>query len=286
MIGQLCVVGVGLIGGSLSLALREKRYCGEVIGCGRDEDSLRKAVELNVIDRYVMNPERAVRGADMVVLAVPLGAMESVLHDIAPSLSDSAIITDVGSSKGSVVAAARVALGPAFDRFVPGHPIAGTERNGVEAAFASLFRHRRVILTPLTETRRDSCDRVRAMWGKTGATVEEMAVSHHDQVLAATSHLPHLLAFALVDSLARIPDHEDIFRYAAGGFRDFTRIASSDPVIWRDICLANREALLDVLARYQDDMQEIVRAIELGDGKTLQEIFARARAARERYVIN
>ena len=286
MIGQLCVIGVGLIGGSLALALREKRYCGEVIGCGRDEANLRRAVELDVIDRYEMDPERAVRGADMVVVAVPLGAMEPVLRALAPGLSGAATVTDVGSSKASVVAAAQSALGAAFERFVPGHPIAGTERSGVEAAFASLFRHRRVILTPLEQTRRESCERVHAMWTKTGATVEEMSVRHHDDVLAATSHLPHLLAFALVDSLARIPEHEDIFRYAAGGFRDFTRIASSDPVMWRDICLANRTALLGALARYEADLKELVRAVEAGDGKTLQEIFTRAREARDRYVLN
>lgn len=285
MIGQVSILGVGLIGGSLAAGLREKRYCAEVVGYDRDEESLRRAVELGVIDRYETDPARAVQDADIVVLAVPLGAMAELLNRIAPALPARAVLTDVGSSKGSVVASARHALGAGISRFVPGHPIAGTERSGVEAAFGSLFRHRRVILTPLRETAPEARTRVARMWEAVGAMVEDMEVQHHDEVLAATSHLPHLLAFGLVDCLARIPDHDDIFRYAAGGFRDFTRIAGSDPVMWRDICLNNRDALLAMLARYQQDLGEMAAAIAAGDGQALQELFARAKAARDAYVM-
>jgi prephenate dehydrogenase len=283
MIERLCVIGVGLIGGSLALALKTAGYCREVIGCSREEENLRQAQALGVIDRYVLDPAQAVQGADMVLVAVPLGAMETVFHALAPGLAPDTVVTDAGSSKASVVRSARATLGVAFGRFVPGHPIAGIERSGVHAAFPTLFRDRRVILTPLPETEPKAHEQVRRMWETAGAVVEDMDVEHHDVVLAATSHLPHMLAFGLVDSLARMSDHDDIFRYAAGGFRDFTRIASSDPVMWRDVCLANRDALLSVLARYRIDLDEITAAIARGDGRLLEEIFGRARAARETY---
>ncbi|HHB13377.1 MAG TPA: prephenate dehydrogenase/arogenate dehydrogenase family protein [Chromatiales bacterium] len=283
MIGRLAILGVGLIGGSLALALRRAHHVGEVVGSGRRERNLQRAVELGVIDRYALDPAEAVRGADMVVLAVPLGAMEGLCRQIAPVLGEQAVLTDVGSAKRSVVEAVRAAFGRLPEGFVPGHPIAGTEQSGVEAAFADLFYHRRVILTPLPETGLRALGEVREMWEATGAVVEEMSVEHHDHVLAATSHLPHMLAFALVDSLARLEDRHEVFRYAAGGFRDFTRIASSDPVMWRDICLANRDALLEMMDRFRDDMDRLSQAIEQGDGDTLLEIFQRAKQARDAF---
>jgi prephenate dehydrogenase len=284
MIRRLCVIGVGLIGGSLALALRRAGAVEEVIGAGRHEAHLRKAVELKVIDGFDLNPARAVAGAEVVVLAIPLGAMQPVCAAIRSHLDAEVVLTDVGSAKQAVIDAVTTAFGHVPARFVPGHPIAGTERSGVQAAFSELYCGRRVILTPQSETDRAALQTVRAMWERTGAIVEEMEVAHHDQVLAATSHLPHMLAFALVDSLARRDDCEEVFRLAAGGFRDFTRIASSDPVMWRDVCLANGDAILGVMARYRDDLDLIENAITRGDGEQLLAIFGRAKRARDRFV--
>lgn len=282
MIKRLCIIGVGLIGGSLARALRQAGYCKAIVGSGRDEASLRRAVELGVIDRYEMDAARAAEGADMVVLAVPLGAMEEVMRRIAPTLAPEAVLTDVGSAKGSVMTAAQAVFGQARARFVPGHPIAGTEKSGVEASFPELFKGRRVILTPLPETKAEAVEAVRRMWREAGAEVSEMSVEHHDEILAATSHLPHMLAFALVDTLARMQEQPEIFRYAAGGFRDFTRIASSDPVMWRDICLANRDAIVSMIDRFQGDLTLLREAILAGDGKRIEATFARAKKARDR----
>jgi prephenate dehydrogenase len=283
LIRRLCIFGVGLIGGSLALALRHARYCGEVVGCSRSEKHLARAVEQGVIDSYSLDAMEAVQDADMVLLAVPLGAMGPVCTSIREAIAADAVLTDVGSAKASVVHAVSAAFGGAPPGFVPGHPIAGTEKSGVEAAFPELFQGRRVILTPLENTSRAACEKVRAMWEVAGAVVEEMSVRHHDEVLATTSHLPHLLAFGLVDSLARMGEREEIFHYAAGGFRDFTRIASSDPVMWRDICLANSEAILTVMAMYRKDLDGITEAVRQGDGDRLLEIFQRAKAARDRF---
>ena len=283
LIRQLTIFGVGLIGGSLALALREAGVVDEIVGCSRREEHLRQALELGVIDHYHLDAAEAVAGADVVFVSVPLGAMRSVFEAMRPGLAADAVITDGGSAKQCVVDDARAAFGTLPPGFVPGHPIAGTEKSGVTAAFPELYRNRRVILTPLAESDPAAVERVRAMWQAAGAEVEEMEVHHHDEVLAATSHLPHMLAFGLVDSLARMRDNDEIFRYAAGGFRDFTRIASSDPVMWRDICIHNRQAILDMTARYQADLEEMVRAIERGDGDALLEIFSRAKAARDRF---
>ena len=283
MIERLAIIGVGLIGGSLALALRQGGACREVVGCGRNQANLDRAVALGVIDRYTHDPAEAVAGADMVLVAVPLGAMRAVFAAMRPGLSPETVVTDAGSAKASVVLDAQAAWGELPAGFVPGHPIAGTEQSGVEAAFPTLYQGRRVILTPLATSDEEAVARVRAMWETAGAVVESMSVAHHDEVLAATSHLPHMLAFGLVDSLARMRDNDEIFRYAAGGFRDFTRIASSDPVMWRDICLANRPALLDMLARYKEDLRLIEDAIEAADGEALLEIFTRAKAARDRF---
>ena len=283
-IQRLTVVGVGLIGGSLARALREAGAVGEIVGCGRARPNLERALELGVIDRIEQDPGAAVAGADLVFLAVPLGAMRGVLAAMKDRLGPETIVTDGGSVKGSVVADARAVFGAVPARFIPGHPIAGTERSGVDAAFATLYRDRRVILTPLPETDPLALERVEWMWRTCGADVTRMSVAHHDEVLAATSHLPHMLAFGLVDSLARMDETEEIFRYAAGGFRDFTRIASSSPVMWRDICMANREALSAMLARFSVEITDLAQAIRFGAGQYLLEAFERAKAARDRYV--
>ena len=283
-IPRICVIGVGLIGGSLMRALRLAGHVGEVVGCGRGLENLRHAVRLGVIDRYETEPARAVDGADVVVLAVPLGVMESVMRAMAPGLPEQCVITDAGSAKVSVVHAARAALPDHIASFVPGHPIAGTEKSGVEASFPDLYRGRRVILTPCAETSSEAVDRVATLWRVAGADVSEMDAEHHDQVLAATSHLPHVLAYGLVDALSRWSDRDEIFRYAAGGFRDFTRIASSDPEMWRDICLANHEALTAALERYARELDELTDAVRNRDGERLKAVFSNAREARERFL--
>lgn len=284
MIERLAVIGVGLIGGSLARALRAAGAVGEVVGCGRGVPNLERAVALGVIDRYSRDPAQAVAGADLVFLAVPLGAVRDTLAAIRDHLAPGAILTDGGSVKGSVVADARAVLTEQLPRFVPGHPIAGTEHSGVQASFATLYKDRRVILTPLPETDPAALARVEWMWQVCGARISLMAVRHHDEVLAATSHLPHMLAYGLVDSLARLKENDEIFRYAAGGFRDFTRIASSNPEMWRDICLANREALGEALQRFSLELQDLAQTIEQGDGAHMLEIFERAKAARDRYI--
>jgi prephenate dehydrogenase len=284
MIQRLAIIGVGLIGGSLARALRGARAVEEVVGCGRSLPNLERAVELGVIDRFSQDPAIAVAGADLVFVSVPLGAMRGIFTAIRGSLDPSAVLTDGGSVKGSVVADARAAFGRVPPRLVPGHPIAGTERSGVDASFPELYRNRRVILTPLPDTEPEAVEWVDWMWRACGAQVSRMSVTHHDEVLAATSHLPHMLAFGLVDALARMDETEEIFRYAAGGFRDFTRIASSSPVMWRDICIANREALSAMLGRFSVELTDLAESIRRGDGEQLLQIFERAKSARDRYV--
>ena len=283
LIPRLAILGVGLIGGSLARALKRAQRVGEIVGCGRNEDQLRKAVELGVIDRYATDPAEAVRGADVVVLGTPVSAMRAVLAAIRDHLAPQAVLTDVGSAKGCVVEDARAVFGGLPERFVPGHPIAGTEKSGVEASFAELFEHRRVILTPHIENAAPAVDLVRAMWLATGAQVVEMGIRHHDEVLAATSHLPHVLAYTVVDTLAAMDDRAEIFRYAAGGFRDFTRISASDPAMWRDICLANRECLVAVIDEYVGNLQRLRAALAAGDEPTVYETFRRAKHARDNF---
>ena len=286
MIDTLSIIGVGLIGSSLSLALKEAGTVGRVIGFGRNRDNLEKGVELGVRDGFESSIEAAVAEADVIVVAVPLGAMQPVFGELANSIKKDAVITDVGSAKGYVVAAARAELGENLKRFVPGHPIAGKEKSGVEAGLADLFQNRRLILTPLAQTDADATAVIDAMWRDCGATIEYLEVEHHDKVLAATSHLPHMLAYALVHQLSHLNEHDEIFRYAAGGFRDFTRIASSDPVMWRDVCLANSEALGDLLEQYQRELDGIGRAIKTGDHEELLRLFSRAKSERDLLIGN
>lgn len=284
MIKKLVIFGVGLIGGSLALALRQANYCETIVGCSRNAAHLQKAVALGVIDSFSLDPEVAVRDADVVLLAVPMGAMGRLLQQIKPILPANAILTDAGSTKGSVVAEVGQVFGKTYTRFVPGHPIAGREKSGVEAAIPDLYVNRRVILTPIPATDVDAVARIEAMWKVAGALVEQMPVALHDQVLAATSHLPHVLAFSLVDTLLGMAQREDILRYAAGGFRDFTRIASSDPVMWRDICLTNQSAILEVIAAFQKNLGHFAALIAAGDGNALHDTMERAKQARDNYV--
>ncbi|MFP5441061.1 MAG: bifunctional prephenate dehydrogenase/3-phosphoshikimate 1-carboxyvinyltransferase [Gammaproteobacteria bacterium] len=276
-------LGFGLIGGSLAAAMKRRGLVDTVVASARSQRTLDEAFALGLADIVCADPCEAVRGADLVVLAMPVGATAAVLATVREALAPDAIITDVGSVKGAVVKAARTALGTLPPGFVPGHPIAGAEKSGVGAANADLYVDHKVILTPLDSTSADALHRVRALWEGVGANVLVMTPEHHDEVLAATSHLPHLLAYTLVDCLAHLQDNREIFRYAAGGFRDFTRIASSDPVMWRDIFLNNRDGALKVLDRYTRDLDAMRAAIAAGDGEALLGVFTRAKSARDHF---
>jgi prephenate dehydrogenase len=279
----LAVLGVGLIGGSFALALREAGVVSRVLGAGRSQASLDEALRLGVIDEG-LEPEAAVARADIVLVATPVGQMETLFARIAPHLKPDAVLTDGGSTKADVVAAARRALGERLDRFVPGHPVAGAEKSGAAAAMAGLYRGRRVVLTPLAETALEAVDRVEAAWQACGAIVSRMSPEDHDRVLATVSHLPHVLAYALVEQIVSDPQAGTLWQFAAGGFRDFSRIASSHPEMWRDICLANRQALLERIDGYAATLASLRDLIERGDGAGLEAVFSRARDERNRWL--
>ncbi len=281
MIERLAIVGVGLIGGSVALALKRAGAVRHVVGCGRGRANLDKALELGVIDSIADTPEAAVAGADAVLLALPVGAMADSFARIATHLLPDALVTDAGSTKQDIVAAARAGLGARISQFVPGHPIAGAEHSGVTAARADLYANRQVILTPLGENPAASVERIAALWRATGARVATMNPETHDRVFAAVSHLPHLAAFALVDELAARDNAELYFEYAGSGFRDFTRIAASHPEMWRDIALANREPLQQELTAYIEALEQLRQRLAEADGNALEALFARASTARK-----
>jgi len=282
IVDTLAIVGTGLIGGSFSLALKQAGAVREVLGVGRNPARLTVARELGLIDRAVDWAEAG--QADCILLALPVGETEAVLKQLAPHLKAGAIVTDAGSTKVNVVAAARAVLGERFADFVPGHPIAGSEQSGPGAARADLYQGKKVVLTPQAETRADALATVRALWEAAGAQVETLDADLHDRVFAAVSHLPHLAAFALVDELAQRADGDTFFRFAASGFRDFTRIAGSSPEMWRDIALANREAVMVELDAYLAALQALRSAVSAEDAAALLAIFSRARAAREHWM--
>lgn len=280
---QVAFVGFGLIGSSLARVMREQQLVERITAASRSSQTLALARQLGLIDIGYADPADAVRGADLVILAMPVNATESILRAIKPALSAQAVITDVGSTKGNVVAAAEAVWGEVPPTFVPGHPIAGSEQSGVLAGRANLFAGHKVILTPLPTTQAEALALVTSLWQRAQADVLTMSVERHDSVLARTSHLPHLLAFSLVDTLARESNNLDIFRYAAGGFRDFTRIAGSDPTMWHDIFLANRDAVLEALDGFESGTRLLRQAITTGDSEALLGIFTRARVAREHF---
>ncbi|GAB5099346.1 prephenate dehydrogenase [Caballeronia sp. TF1N1] len=286
---KLVIFGVGLIGGSLARALRERAGIeGRVVGVGRSLRSVERALELGVIDEAVALDDdaalaRALHGADLVLIAAPVAQTEPLLARIAPLLEARTIVTDAGSTKSDVVAAARAALGVKLAQFVPGHPIAGRESSGVDAALPDLYVDRNVVLCPLAENAPADVDRIAAMWRATGAAVHRMSETQHDRVFASVSHLPHVLSFALVEQILEAPDAELKFSFAAGGFRDFTRIAASSPEMWRDICVANRAALLAELDDYAAVLARFRAAIDASDGAALEAAFARSRVARKEW---
>ena len=277
------IFGVGLIGGSFALALKAAGAAQRVIGLGRGRANLERALELGVIDEACDDPA-VVAAADLVLIATPVGQMGAVMGAIAPHLGADTVVTDGGSTKQDVAALAYRLLKSRAAQFVPGHPIAGAEHSGVAAARADLYRGRKVVLTPLPENSERSIRRVRAAWRLCGASLFRMQPAEHDRVFAAVSHLPHLLSYALVDQVARHPNGKQLFDYAAGGFRDFTRIASSHPEMWRDICVANRKALLVELSGYQRELAEVKQLLRSGDAAGLEKLFARARTARNKWL--
>jgi len=278
---KLAVIGVGLIGGSFALALKQAKKVSKVVGVGRNAANLKLALERGVIDAIAPDPGAAARDADLVLVAAPLAQFPAIFAALAES---KALITDGGSTKRDVIAAARKALGKRIARFVPAHPIAGAEKSGAAAAKAELFQDRRVVLTPLKENAKASVAAVEAAWSACGAKVSRMDAEEHDAVLAAVSHLPHVLAYALVHDVAKRNNSAQLFSFAAGGFRDFTRIASSHPEMWRDICLANRDRLLQELKLYANELGSIRRLIDKGDGAGLEKLFAAAREARDKWI--
>jgi prephenate dehydrogenase len=283
-IDKLVVIGVGLIGGSFALALKKAKAVKHVVGVGRSRKNLAAALKMRIIDEASTDAAQAVADADLVLLAMPVGQMAEVMARIAPHLPQRAVVTDGGSTKQDVIAYARRFLGVHFPRFVPAHPIAGTENSGAAAAFAGLYRGRNVIITPQPETTAQALRLVRTAWQKCGARIVRLDAREHDVVFAAVSHLPHVLVFALVNALARRPDAKKLFGFSAGGLRDTVRIAGSSPEMWRDVCVANRDELLAVLDNYEDELESVRSAIESGDGATLERMFEHARAARNKWL--
>lgn len=284
-IGKLVVIGTGLIGGSFALALKRARAVKRVVGVGRTSRNLSDAIRLKIIDESSRDPARAVRGADLVLLAMPVGQMPAVMTAIAPNLPAHAVVTDGGSTKRDVIACARRFLAGHMARFVPAHPIAGTEKSGAAAAFAGLFSGKNVILTPQPETAAAATRLVRQAWEACGARVVSLDAGEHDTILAAVSHLPHVIAFALVSMLAHRRNPARLFGLSAGGLRDTVRIAGSSPEMWADICVANRDALLAALADYENELEGMRTAIESADAAELRRMFSAARGAREKWLI-
>ena len=278
-VGRVAVLGLGLVGGSLARGIRDADFAGEVVGYDLRAEGLEFALDLGVIDSYETDLDRAIDKADLVVVSAPTLVSASLLEQTLAKVPETTVVTDVASVKSNMVEAAHGA-----PNFVAGHPIAGSERSGVEASRADLFQEHRVILTPTDATSEDALALVREMWQRVGAEVVELGVADHDAILAATSHLPHMLAYALVDALSNSELSEDIFRFAAGGFRDFTRIASSDPVMWRDIAIANRVELLRAIDYFSEHLAALRTAVEAGDSERLEQLFADARDARENYI--
>lgn len=283
---NIVIVGLGLIGGSLARALRQSGFCDTIIAYGHRAPSLQRGLELGVVDEFTLDLDEALQRADVLVICTPTLTAERMLEQILPKLAgrtDGPIITDVASVKGSLLKTAVRVAGAMPPQLVLGHPIAGSEQSGVDASSADLFVNHRVILTPVTGNDTAAVELVRAMWLSAGAVVEDMTVEQHDTVLAATSHLPHVLAYTLVDALASAEYSDDIFRCAAGGFRDFTRIASSDPVMWRDIALANKSALLDAIDLFSEHLQGLRSAVDNENGDELLDSFNRAKQSRDEF---
>lgn len=283
-IRKLVVIGVGLIGGSVAASLRKAGRVQHVVGIGRGRANIERALELGVIDSASDSAQDAAMDADLVLMAVPVSQNDSVLAALRPAIGNGVVVTDAGSTKRDFVAAVRRAVGARAAGVVPGHPIAGAELTGVEAASASLFESKRVVLTPLEESDPGAIGKVEAMWSACGAQVMRMEPERHDRIFSAVSHLPHALAYALVELIASREEAEELFGFAASGFRDFTRIAGSSPEMWRDICMANRDLIADDIDRFQRSLADLSARIRAGDADAVQRVFESARNAREAWL--
>lgn len=283
---KIVIFGVGLIGGSVALALKKAGSAAHIVGVGRTEKSLQTALDLGVIDSAETNISNALNAADLVLIAAPVAQTKAILQSIQPHLNASTVITDAGSTKGDVLAVARKVLGAQFSQFVGGHPIAGAEKSGVTAAKSDLFVGKNVVLTPTPEANSHAVHRASELWKLCGANVSEMPAETHDNIFAAVSHLPHLLAFALVDDIASRPNAAQLFSFAASGFRDFTRIAGSHPEMWRDISLANKPALLSEISAFENELTQLKQLLKNEDAQGLQALFERASVARNTWANN
>ena len=281
MFDRIALVGIGLIGSSLARVIRREGLARHIAISTRSPQTLKRAEELGLGDSYSTDAKEAVRGADLVIVSVPVGSSGAVAQEIAPALKPGAILTDVGSTKGSVIAQMQPHV-PAGVHFIPGHPLAGTERSGPDAGFADLFQNRWCIFTPLPDTDPAALEKLAEFWRRCGSNIDTMDAAHHDKVLAIVSHLPHIIAYNIVgtaDDLEAVTESE-VIKYSASGFRDFTRLAASDPTMWRDVCLHNKDAILEMLARFSEDLAYLQRAIRWGDGDKLFDLFSRTRAVR------
>lgn len=286
MFNRLCIIGIGLIGGSIARAAHVQGLCREVVAYGREKNlpNMRLAKQLGVIDEFYTDIGAALQNTDYVIVATPVGSMRAIFEQIKPYWNPNTLYSDAGSTKGSVVSALEAVFGTVPSNFVPAHPIAGAERSGVDASTVDLFVNRRLILTPLENTDKQALAKISLFWEKIGSSVSVMSVEHHDTVLAATSHLPHILAFALVGLLGRKDEQREIFKYAAGGFRDFSRIASSDPTMWQDICLANKQEIVPLIRQFQAELSKIEQLLVDDQATQLFETFTYARNARQRFL--
>jgi prephenate dehydrogenase len=284
MIKHLCIIGVGLIGGSFARAVREQGLCERITGVGRNLENLEKAVELGVIDDFNFDLKSAVKEADFVFISTPVGSYEAIFSELKPVWSDKAVYTDAGSTKQSVVKALVDAFGVVPSNFIPGHPIAGAENSGVLASRVDLYKGKQVILTPTEEADSAAVEKVQSVWQAIGAEVSSMAAEHHDRVLAETSHLPHLLAYTLVDLLGQKDEQREVLKYAAGGFRDFTRIASSDPRMWVDICAANDQEIITLLDQFSAELAKVSGLLKEKKQSELLTLFRRAQQTRQRFL--
>lgn len=284
MFKKIAIFGVGLIGGSFALALKKAGAAEQVVGAGRQLATLQRARELGIIDAIAASAADAVAGADLVLIAAPVAQTGAILASIEPHLQPGTVVTDAGSTKSDVVLAARAALGGKIAQFVPGHPIAGREQNGPEAALAELYAGKKVVLAPLPENAEQDVAKVAAAWQQCGALIHRLSPQQHDAIFAAVSHLPHMLAYALVDDIANKPHAASLFQYAASGFRDFTRIAGSSPEMWRDISLANQEALLGELDAYLLQLTRLRGLLAAGDGQALEAVYSNAQQARHNWI--
>lgn len=284
MFNKVVIVGVGLIGGSFARALRHAGVAATLVGVGRSPEAMARALELGIVDQVAASVQEAMAGADLVLIAAPVAQTGPILASLLPYLEAGTVVTDAGSTKSDVVAAARAVLGERVGQFVPGHPIAGRETNGPDAAIVDLYHGKKTVLTPLPENAAGDVDRVAAAWRACGAIIHQLSPQEHDTVFASVSHLPHLLAYALVDDIARKPHAALLFQYAASGFRDFTRIAGSSPEMWRDISLANQAALLGELDAYLAQLTALRAMLAKGDGAAIEAVYANAQRARCRWI--